>query len=136
MVTGKEVESRNCSTIHREIKRGTTTQLKDINGYQREVTQYFAETGQAIYDKNRKKSQSKGLKAFSQNFWDNLKQANEDRWFTGKHRKYNIKTFITVYRRKYPLEKVPTFKTVYNYIHRSEFFIKPIDLPVMVSLKP
>ena len=127
---------RDRSTIYREIKRGTTTQLKNINGYLREVTVYLADTGQAIYDKNRKKSQSKGLKAFSQKFWNTLKQANEARWFTGKLRKYNIKTFIAVYRRKYPLEKVPTFKTVYNYIHRGEFFIKPIDLPVMVTLKP
>ena len=127
---------RDRSTIHREIKKGTTIQLKNINGYQREVTQYFASTGQAIYDKNRKKSQSKGLKAFSQKFWKQLKKANKNRWFSGRNRKYNIKTFIAVYRRKYPLEKVPTFKTVYNYIHRGEFFIKPIDLPVMVILKP
>lgn len=127
---------RNRSTIYREIKRGTTTQLKNINGYLKEVTVYLADTGQAVYDKNRQKSQSKGLKAFSQKFWNTLRQANQNRWFTGKYRKHNIKTFIAVHRRKYPLEKVPTFKTVYNYIHRGEFFIKPMDLPVMVTLKP
>src|SRR5699024_5976635 len=98
------------STIYREINRGTTTQLKNINGYLREVTVYLADTGQAIYDKNRKKSQSKGLKAFSQKFWNALKQTNKARWFSGKHRKYNIKTFIFVYRRKYPLEKVLRLK--------------------------
>lgn len=127
---------RDRSTVIREIKRGTTIQLKNINGYQQEVEQYYAETGQAIYDKNRKKSQSKGLEAFSSKFWTALKKANKNRWFSGKNRKYNIKTFIAVYRRKYRLEKVPTFKTVYNYINRGNFFIKPIDLPVMITLKP
>lgn len=127
---------RDRSTVTREINRGTTTQIKTINGYQKKVKVYLASTGQAVYDKNRKRSQSKGLKAFSLKFWKALKKANNNRWFSGKSRKYNIKTFIVVYQRKYPLEKVPTFKTVYNYIHSGEFFIKPIDLPVMVTLKP
>lgn len=127
---------RNRSTIRREIKRGTTIQIKYIDGYQQEVEEYIAETGQAVYEKNRKNSKSKGFAAYSKDFWKSLKKANNDSWFSGKSRKYNIKTFIEVYRRKYPLEKVPTFKTVYNYIHTGKFFIKPIDLPVMVTLKP
>jgi len=127
---------RDRSTIRREIKRGTTIQIKYVDGYQQEVKEYIAETGQAIYEKNRKNSKSKGLAAYSKDFWERLKKANNENWFSGKRRKYNIKTFIAVYRRKYPLEKVPTFKTVYNYIHTGRFFIKPIDLPVMVTLKP
>lgn len=127
---------RDPSTVSREIKRGTTIQIKNINGYDREIEVYYADTGESVYDKNRKRSQSKGLKAFSQNFWKALKQANEDELFSGKTRKYNIKTFTVVYQRQNPLENVPTFKTVYNYIHRGDFFIKPIDLPVMVRLKP
>ena len=131
-----ELLDRSKSTVSREIKRGTTTQLKQVNGYTQEVEVYFAETGQAVYDKNREKSQSKGQKAYSQKFWDTFKKAHNKRMFTGKNRKYNIKTFVVVYQRKKPSEKVPTFKTVYNYIHSGEFFIKPIDLPVMVTLKP
>lgn len=127
---------RDKSTISREIKRGTVIQLKSVNGYDREIKVYYADSGQAIYDKNRKKSKSKGLQAYSENFWKALKVANKNGFFTGKFRKYNIKTFTIVYKRKNPLEKVPTFKTIYNYIHRGNFFIKPIDLPVMVSLKP
>lgn len=76
------------------------------------------------------------IKTFSHDFWKALKKANNKGLFTGKPRKYNIKTFTVVYKRKNPLEKVPTFKTVYNYIHRGDFFIKPIDLPVMATLKP
>lgn len=127
---------RDKSTISREIRKGTVQQIKLVNGYYREVTAYYAETGQAIYEKNRKRSKSKGLQDFSEDFWIALKEANNKGLFTGKLRKYNIKTFIKVYTRKYPLEKVPTFKTVYNYIHRGDFFIKQIDLPVMIRLKP
>ena len=128
--------NRDRTTIYREIKRGTTIQIKYVNGYEKEVKVYYADTGQTVYDNNRKRSKSKGLQAFSQHFWNALKEANENRLFSGKNRKYNIKTFIVVYQRKYPLEKVPTYKTVYNYIHSGKFFIKPIDLPVMVRLKP
>lgn len=128
--------NRDRSTIYREIKRGTATQIKHINGYEKEIEVYYADTAQARYDMNRKRSKSKGLQAFSQHFWDALKEANENRLFSGKNRKYNIKTFIVVYQREFPLETVPTYKTVYNYIHSGEFFIKPIDLPVMVRLKP
>src|SRR5699024_12229301 len=39
-------------------------------------------------------------------------------------------------KRKHPFDKVPTYKTVYNYIHSEDFFIKPMDLPVLVRLKP
>lgn len=128
--------NRDRSTIYREIKRGTTTQIKIVNGFEKEIEVYYADTGQARYDINRKRSKSKGLHAFSKKFWKALKEANKNKLFSGKHRKHNIKTFIVVYQRKYPLEKVPAFKTVYNYIHSGEFFIKPIDLPVMVRLKP
>lgn len=127
---------RDPSTISREIKRGTAKQLKQVNGYTQEVQAYYAETGQAVYEKNREKNQSKGLEAFSQKFWKALKEANNNRVFTGKNRKHNIKTFTVVYQRKNPIEKVPTFKTVYNYIHAGNFFIKPTDLPVMYTLKP
>lgn len=114
---------RSRSTICREIKRGTVTQIKDVNGYQEEVNVYYADTGQAVYKKNRQKSQSKGLEVFSWKFWEDLKRANEDNWFTGKNRKYNIKFLIAVYRRENPLEKIPTYKTVYNYIHTGDFLL-------------
>jgi len=131
-----ELLDRDPSSISREIKRGTTKQVKLISGYYEEIEEYYAQTGQAVYDKNRQKSKSKGLEAFSQKYWKALKEANEAGLFTGKNREHNIKTFTVVYQRENPSEKVPSFKTVYNYIHRGDFFIKPIDLPVMVRLKP
>lgn len=126
---------RSKSTISREIKRGQATQIKYVNGYQQEIQEYYAETGQANYLNNRQRCLSKGLAAYSSRFWRALKKANTDRLFTGKYRKYNIKTFTVLYQENHPLEKVPCFKTIYNYIHRGNFFIRPIDLPVMVTLK-
>lgn len=131
-----ELLGRDRSSIYREIKRGTVTQIKQFNGYEREVNIYYADAGQAAYEKNRENSQSKGFDAFSDKFWKALKEAHELKQFTGKERTHNIKTFIVSYTRKNPDEKVPCFKTVYNYIHTGEFFMKPIDLPVMVRLKP
>ena len=55
---------------------------------------------------------------------------------TGKHRQYNIQTFIMRYKKEYSTHKVPTFKTIYCYIHSGDIIIKPIDLPLMTRLKP
>ena len=60
--------------MSREIKKGTTIQLKDVNGYLQKVEKYYADTGQAVYDKNRKKSQSKGLEAFLQKILEDFKR--------------------------------------------------------------
>ncbi len=41
---------RSASTISREVKRGTTTQMRtDLSTFEK----YFAQTGKAVYDKNR-----------------------------------------------------------------------------------
>jgi len=105
---------RDRSTISREIKKGTITQIKQINGYEKEVEIYYADTGQVVYDNNCKRSKSKGLQAFSKHFWNALKEANENSLFSGKNCKYNIKTFIVVYQLEYPLEKIRTYRNVYN----------------------
>lgn len=39
------------------------------------------------------------------------------------------------YKKEHPTHKVPTFKTIYRYIHSGDFVIKPIDLPLMMRLK-
>lgn len=123
---------RNRSTIYREIKRGTTIQIKQ----NKEVTLYFSDTGQANYQKNRKRSRSKGQESFSACFWYHLEKAYQKKELSGKTRIYNIKTFVLKYQRENPLEKVPCFKTVYRYIRQGRLFIKPHDLPVMYRLLP
>jgi len=56
-------------TIYNELARGTTTQVKKINGKHIYTTQYLAETGQAVTDRNvarsRKPLKYKRVKAFS-----------------------------------------------------------------------
>ena len=51
--------NRNKSTISREIKRGT---VKQLNSDLTERTEYYADTGEMVYTRNRKRSQ-KPLKA-------------------------------------------------------------------------
>lgn len=123
---------RSASTISREIKRGTVTQI--IQG--KRVDVYLADYGDVIYSKNRQRSVSKGLKAYSGRFWHKLKKAFHKGWFKGKNRVYSIKTFVLKYTRDNPKEKVPCFKTVYRYIRKNALAIKPHDLPIMYRLSP
>lgn len=127
---------RDRSTIYREIKRGTVLQIKAVNGYEQEVHVYYSDSGQRRYEKNRQKSHSKGLHAFSSRFFQALKKAHTQGVFTGKQRTHNIKTFIEQYKRNHRDESVPTFKTVYRYIREGLLPIKPHELPLMYRLAP
>jgi len=123
---------RNKSTISREIKRGTVVQI--VQG--KKVEKYIADFGEVTYLKNRQRSQSKGMRAYSGRFWYKLKKAHHKGVFKGKERTHNIKTFVMSYALKNPKETVPCFKTVYRYIRKNELCIKPHDLPMMYRLKP
>lgn len=125
---------RDRSTIYRELKRGTTIQLK--GPYDKKVEMYFADTGQAMYEKNRQNSGLKKKEAFSERFFQEIEQTNDEGKFTGKNREFNIKTFIMAYEKENPEETIPTFKTVYRYIRSGVLSIKPYDLPVMYRLAP
>lgn len=127
---------RNPSTIHREIKRGSVEQIKQINGYYKKVTVYYSDSGQLTYEKRRENSGLKKFVSFSSTFFSALEDAFIKGWFKGKQRIYNIKTFIAIYARNHPIENVPTFKTIYSYIRQGLLSIKPHDLPVMYRLKP
>jgi len=102
----------------------------------KKVELYLADAGAATYLKNRKRSVSKGLKTYSGRFWHKLKKAFYNGWFKGKNGLYSIKTFVLKYARDNPKEKVPCFKTVYNYIRQNTLVIKPYDLPMMYRLSP
>lgn len=125
--------NRDRSTIYRERKRGTTTQLK---GNKKKVRLYLADTGQANYEKNRKNSCPKKKERFSKRFFYKIEKAKSKGKFNGKNRTYNIKTFVSLYKKNHPKENVPTFKSVYRYIRDGELTIKPHDLPLMYQLGP
>ncbi len=48
--------NRHRSTITREIKRGTVTQVQDKNGKRTYYPSYFADSAQRVYEDNRKRS--------------------------------------------------------------------------------
>ena len=120
--------NRSPSTISREIKRGTTTQLRsDLSSY----TSYFPETGQAIYEKNRSNCGAKFKVAKAEDF---LKYAENkilhEKWspdavvgYCKKDPSWNNKTIVCT-------------KTLYNYIDRGLLKVKNIDLPLKLRLKP
>lgn len=114
------------STISREIKRGTVTQmLTDLTTY--EV--YIPDTGQAVYESNRKAC---GAKMKLGQVIDFIEYAEEkilkEKWSPD-----------AVCGREKLLNKFDTMvctKTLYNYIERGLIGVKNIDLPIKVRLNP
>lgn len=122
--------NRHRSTITREIKRGTVTQVQDKNGKRTYYPSYFADSGQRVYENNRKHSAYLKLDQCSPTFFYKLEEA-----LKAKVRRHSVDTFVQEYKAKHPTEIVPSTKTVYRYILSGLISIKPIDLPKMVSIR-
>ena len=119
---------RHRSTIAREIKRGTTTQLdKNFIAHQG----YFPETGQAVYEMNR--ANCKRQLRFQQ-VTDFL------HWAQSKMRKDSWSPDAVVgYSHRHGLfkrEEMVCTKTLYSYIDRNLLTIRNIDLPLKTRRKP
>ena len=121
---------RNRSTITREIKRGTVTQVQNKNGKQIYYQTYFADSGQRIYEENRKKSTYLKLEQCSPTFFEKL-----DKAVKSNVRRHSVDTFVHEYKEEQPTETIPSTKTLYRYIAACFISIKPIDLPKMVSIR-
>lgn len=121
---------RSPSTISREIKRGSVTQLVYHNGYQRDENVYFPEVGERVYQTNREKSGRNPLLSRLKAFFLSLVAALKQ-----KYRVHRVLTFILSYRREHPHEKVPCFKTVYRYIHQGLLPCVLLDLPRAVRYR-
>lgn len=112
---------RPINTILNEIKRGTTTQIKSGN---KNIEMYIADTGQAIYEKNRKNSvrSFKRLECgeFISYAVDKIKKHNSspDACF-GEALKENI----------FDRSDMVCTKTLYNYIDLGLLEVKNVDLP-------
>ncbi|MCX7950451.1 MAG: IS30 family transposase [Clostridiales bacterium] len=119
---------RSPSTISREIKRGTTLQLKsDLSSY----SAYFPETGQAVYENHRSNCGAK-IK---------LAQAEEFIRFAEEHILKNNWSVDTVvgYCKIDPYWKdkyIVSTKTLYNYIDKGFLSVRNINLPLKIRLKP
>ena len=102
---------RHRSTISREIKRGSVTQVQDKNGKLIYSTVYFPDSGQRVYEENRKNSVYLKLNKCSSDFFDELAKAVKARV-----RCHSVDSFVHTYREQHPLEMIPSTKTIYRYI--------------------
>ena len=121
---------RHRSTIYREIERGSVKQVQDKNGKCTYAMIYFPDSGQRVYEENRQRSRYHKLGYCSKTFFEELEKALKT-----KPRRHSVDTFVQTYKKKYPLEVVPSTKTVYRYIKDGLLAIKPIDCPKMVRLR-
>lgn len=113
------------STLYEELKRGTVDQLDSNLKVRKE---YFAETGQIVYDKRRKNSR----KPFK------LVKATEFIEYAEKEILNNKLSPDAVcgYAKKNNLfDNMVCTKTLYNYIQLSLIKVKNIDLPLRVRIK-
>jgi len=119
---------RSPSTISREIKRGTTIQMRtDLTTYE----EYFPETGQAVYEKNRKNCGAKYKLAQVEEF---IKFAE----YKILHEKWSPDAVVGSCKREVKWENagIVCTKTLYNYIDQGLLKVKNIDLSLKVRLKP
>ena len=118
---------RNKSTISREIKRGRVRQL---DSELKERYEYFAETGGAVYDKNRAKSRN-AVK---------ISECKEFIEYADEQLKIGFSPDVIVGRAKVDLQwadkNLVSTKTLYNYIDMGIMKTKNIDLALKVRRKP
>ncbi|MDI6600718.1 MAG: IS30 family transposase [Thermoanaerobacteraceae bacterium] len=119
---------RSPSTISREIKRGTTTQMRsDLTTYE----EYFPETGQAVYERNRSHCGAKSKLALVEDF---LKYAEEKILIDNWSPDIAVGTFRSGLKRQD--SKTVCTKTLYNYIDKGLLKVRNIDLNLKTRLKP
>lgn len=119
---------RSPSTISREIKRGTVSQLKsDLSCY----SSYFPEAGQAVYENHRSNCGAKIKLAKAETFIKFAeKQILENKW--------SVDAVVGHFKNdpNYNEQFMVSTKTLYNYIDKGFLSIRNIDLPLKLRLKP
>jgi len=112
---------RSPSTICRELKRGTVRQLdSSYLPYYR----YFADAGQAIYEKHRLKCHSHDLLNRCWLFFTMLVKALKEHIRTD-----SVDSFVHRFRRIHPTLRCPSTPTVYRYIDAGLLSLNNSDLP-------
>ena len=121
---------RNRSTITREMKRGSITQVKQVNGQQVNYQHYYADAAHNRYRQAREASYYLKLDRVSDDFLTKFTEAMRE-----KPRVHSVDTFVHTYRLQHIDAVVPSTKTLYNYIHQGLLEIKVIDLPIGKSIE-
>ena len=113
------------SVLYDELKRGTVEQMKTDLTIHKE---YFAETGQIIYEKNRKNSRKpyKFEKAY-----DFIKHVENEIL----NNKLSPDAICGLEKKNKAFKNTICTKTLYNYIDLGLLKVKNIDLPLRVKLK-
>lgn len=113
-------------TIANELERGTTTQLKTGR---KSFTAYYPETGQAVYEQNRKNCGAKSKLLVAMEFIDFACEKILDQGWSpdavvgfAKHQTY------------WQDKPIVSTKTLYNYIDQSKLSVRNIDLPMKTKL--
>ena len=116
----KELE-RPCSTIYNEIERGTTTQIKNS----KKIKLYLAETGQAVYKRNRSNSKKSfkilECKEFIDHVGDKFKNCS-----------WSLDACVgnALVSGEFERSRTVCTKTLYNYIDLGLLSIRNIHLPM------
>jgi IS30 family transposase len=113
------------STISRELQRGSVTQRRsDLT----EHTVYFADTGQAVYEKNRSRCGAKYKLAEASEFIQYaVEKMQKDHWSPDA-----ICGYVKAQKQ---FKAMVCTKTLYHYIDLGLLPVKNIDLPLKVSRK-
>ena len=101
---------RSRSTISREIKRGTTKQVKQVNGKKVYFDHYFADLAQRRYVEGRQGNYYLKLEKVSEHFLKAFEEAMK-----ASPRVHSVDSFVYAYREEHPSETVPSkpFTTIF-----------------------
>lgn len=114
---------RSRTTIYTEIRRGTTTQIKQ----DQYVAMYFADHGQIVYEESRKGSFNQLRAGAIELFLS---------WVEEKvhHQKWSLDAAAgyAKHHALFPANEMVCTKTLYNYVHLRIISITPMDLPQML----
>lgn len=118
--------SRHKSTISREIRRGTTTQIRQ----KKTITVYLSDCGQARYEKGRQHSKKpfKLNKASAFITWCEEKVLEEKRTF-------ELAWGYALVHGLFTLSEMVCVKTLYNYADLGLLRVKPYHLPLKLRRK-
>ena len=114
------------STLYEELKRGTVTQMNSDLTTREE---YFAETGQIVYEKNRQKCR----KPFKIGKVKEFVEYAEEKIIKEKLSPDSVVGYATKHKL---FEETVCTKTLYNYIDKSLIEVRNIDLAQKVRRKP
>lgn len=116
--------NRPINTVLNEIRRGTTKQIKQ----RKELNIYFADTGEAIYKRNRLKSSRKYKLLECSDFIEYVVDKVKN-----NHWSLDACVGEALHSGRFTSSQIVSTKTLYSYVDLGLLPIKNIDLPVKLN---